>query len=119
VGQSTESFETTNDDFFQDVGMGVPFVQEDLVFSSMEPESQFTQTTTHVGRFPPSNEDVQTNAFLTEEFSWAMIELGVQEPLPPQETIDELYVPCLNYSCVADKNLEHRSTSQKFISQCR
>lgn len=27
-----------------------------------------------------------------EEFSWAMIELGIEEPLPPQETIDELYI---------------------------
>ncbi len=30
--------------------------------------------------------------FLTEDFSWAMIELGVEEPLPPQDTSDELYV---------------------------
>lgn len=98
--------------------MGAPFVQEELIFSSMEPESQFIQTTAHVGVFPQFNQDAQTSAFLTEEFSWAMIELGVQEPLPPQETIDELYVPCLNYSCVADKNLEHKSTSPKSINQC-
>ena len=36
--------------------------------------------------------DSHMNAFLTEDFSWAMIELGVEEPLPPQDTIDELYV---------------------------
>jgi hypothetical protein len=95
---TTEGFDASNDDFFQDLGMGVPFIQEDLVFSSMEPELQFTQTTSHVGVFPQSNQDSQTNAFLTEEFSWAMIELGVQEPLPPQETIDELFEPCSTYS---------------------
>jgi hypothetical protein len=26
-------------------------------------------------------------------FTWEMIGLGLEEPLPPQETIDELYVP--------------------------
>jgi hypothetical protein len=25
-------------------------------------------------------------------FTWEMIGLGLEEPLPPQETIDELYV---------------------------
>jgi hypothetical protein len=25
-----------------------------------------------------------------DDFSWAMIELGVDEPLPPQDTVDEL-----------------------------
>jgi hypothetical protein len=27
-------------------------------------------------------------------FTWEMIGLGLEEPLPPQETIDELYVLC-------------------------
>jgi hypothetical protein len=29
-------------------------------------------------------------------FTWEMIGLGLEEPLPPQETIDELYVKSLN-----------------------
>ena len=41
---------------------------------------------------PNDNQDSHMNAFLVDEFSWAMIELGVEEPLPPQDTIDELYV---------------------------
>lgn len=31
-----------------------------------------------------------------QDFSWAMIELGLQEPLPPDSTIDALYGPFLD-----------------------
>lgn len=30
-------------------------------------------------------------------FTWEMIGLGLDEPLPPQETIDELYVSCFEW----------------------
>lgn len=33
-------------------------------------------------------------------FTWEMIGLGLEEPLPPQETIDELYVYLLTHSRV-------------------
>jgi hypothetical protein len=95
VVPTTERYDTANDDFLQDLGIEVPFSSEEPIFSSMETDPQFTQTT-YGGMFPPSNQDEQISAFLTEEFSWAMIELGVQEPLPPQETIDELYMNCFH-----------------------
>jgi hypothetical protein len=88
-----ETFDAANGAFFQDLGLEGPFVQEDPIFSSVEPEAQFTQSRSHVEVFPQSSQDNQTGVFLTEEFSWAMIELGVQEPLPPQDTIDELFGP--------------------------
>jgi hypothetical protein len=87
---TTETFDAGSGDISQDFGLEASFFPEELVFSSMEPEAQFIQTMSHVEVFPESNQDTHTGAFLTEEFSWAMIELGVQEPLPPQDTIDEL-----------------------------
>ncbi len=37
-------------------------------------------------------------------FTWEMIGLGLEEPLPPQDTIDELYVVpfyiCLRYKLI-------------------
>lgn len=40
----------------------------------------------------------QTFVSLNEGFSWRLIELGVEEPLPPQDAIDELYkVTCYNH----------------------
>ena len=47
----------------------------------------------------PTMDDMAFNASLSmgmtideANFTWEMIGLGLDEPLPPQETIDELYV---------------------------
>ena len=51
-------------------------------------------------------------------FTWEMIGLGLEEPLPPQETIDELYVTTpinINeYSAHAICSVT-KSTSTKYI----
>ena len=43
-------------------------------------------------------------------FTWEMIGLGLEEPLPPQETIDELYVMISFYS-LEQKLILHFQTS--------
>jgi hypothetical protein len=43
----------------------------------------FSQTAQDVAHAPPPNDPY-------DGFSWAMVELGVHEPLPPLEVIDEL-----------------------------
>lgn len=40
-------------------------------------------------------------------FTWEMIGLGLEEPLPPQDTIDELYVPLVRYLGI-QAYFEHR-----------
>lgn len=51
-------------------------------------------------------------------FTWEMIGLGLEEPLPPQETIDELYVSmqARRYYAYA-VNADIRYTSTKYTRQ--
>lgn len=53
-------------------------------------------------------------------FTWEMIGLGLEEPLPPQDTIDELYVPMQNDGMCAHTiyNSDIRYISTKSIPQC-
>lgn len=41
-------------------------------------------------------------------FTWEMIGLGLEEPLPPQETIDELYVitPIMSRILILTRNVQ-------------
>lgn len=41
---------------------------------------------------PPPPTNAGSNGAPSSEFSWEMIGLGLEEPLPSQEVIDELYV---------------------------
>lgn len=50
-----------------------------MVFTSLHDLPQLNKTNAHT-----------TNT--TDSFSWEMIGLGLEEPLPTQETINELYV---------------------------
>jgi hypothetical protein len=77
-------------DIFQDLGLEAKFVSNEQRFSDLGQGREFTQSTQGIDVFYQLNEGTNSSAFLHEEFSWAMIELGVEEPLPPQETIDEL-----------------------------
>ena len=47
-----------------------------------------------------------------ENLSWEMIGLGLEEPLPPQEAIDELYVCSMLYA-----NRSHYSSGPLYISR--
>jgi hypothetical protein len=79
----------------QDFETGAPLpasAPDELLFSSAYVEEEF-MASVPLDIFRNDNQDSHMSAFLTEDFSWAMIELGVQEPLPPQDTIDELYLP--------------------------
>lgn len=53
-----------------------------------------------------------------DDFTWEMIGLGLEEPLPPQDVMDELYVfttsPC-DAAVVLTHRTDIKSTSQKFI----
>jgi hypothetical protein len=77
-------------DVFQDLGLEPKFVSNEQTFGDLEQGREFTQSTQGIDVFYQLNAGTNSSAFLHEEFSWAMIELGVEEPLPPQETIDEL-----------------------------
>jgi hypothetical protein len=97
-------------DLSKDFGLEVPFTAPDeAAFSSPR-----MMTSGPSELFPHSVQDTEANAFLTEDFSWAMIELGVQEPLPPQDTIDELYLS-YNFSAAPQRLL--MSPELKLISQ--
>ena len=77
-------------DIFQDLVLEAKFASNEQTFSGLEQGQEFTQSTQGIDVFYQLNTGTNSSAFLHEEFSWAMIELGVEEPLPPQETIDEL-----------------------------
>lgn len=50
-------------------------------------------------------------------FTWEMIGLGLEEPLPPQDTIDDLYVAPPSTPCRSEliDFLDIKSTSTRFI----
>lgn len=77
-------------DIFQELGLEAKFVSNEQTFGDLELGQEFTQSTQGIDVFYQLNAGTNSSAFLNEEFSWAMIELGVEEPLPPQETIDQL-----------------------------
>lgn len=90
VDSIPETFEPGSSHQFQHVEIEIQGAfQDESITNGLQQEIQF-MTTSPLEMFSSSVQDIQTDNFLSEEFSWAMIELGVQEPLPPQDTIDEL-----------------------------
>jgi hypothetical protein len=75
--------ESADIDLFQEMGLGAtniplfyqPFVEHVPEFSVIPSMNSYNLT-----------EDVS----LTEDLTWSVIEVGVQEPLPPLEAMDEL-----------------------------
>jgi hypothetical protein len=58
---------------------------------NVDPDVPSQQSHAPVDLFSQVVEDnVPDLNFPSDGISWAMIELGVDEPLPPQETVDEL-----------------------------
>ena len=57
----------------------------------------------------------QIDLNLDQSFSWEMIGLGLEEPMPTQEAVDELYdlhPPVMDHT---NKTKEHRSFSIRYI----
>ena len=54
---------------------------------------------------------------LDDNFSWEMIGLGLEEPLPMQEAIDELYVQCLVRLTVTD-TIQYQRILRKMSPLC-
>jgi hypothetical protein len=52
-------------------------------------------------------------------FTWEMIGLGLDEPLPPQETIDELYVISSLLQILCSFGVGIKFTSRKYTHHCR
>ena len=54
---------------------------------------------------------------LDSTFSWEMIGLGLEEPMPMQEAIDELYVsvPSILHSSLSNRTVEQTFISTRFI----
>ncbi len=61
----------------------------------------------------------QIDLNLDQSFSWEMIGLGLEEPMPTQEAIDELYDLRPPVSEYANKMKEHRYFSIKYIHPYR
>ena len=57
----------------------------------------------------------QIDLNLDQSFSWEMIGLGLEEPMPTQEAVDELYDFTLPTSEYANRTKEHNSISKKYI----
>ena len=54
-----------------------------------------------------------------ENLSWEMIGLGLEEPLPPQEAIDELYVYSMECADISNRFLELLCTSRRYTTVLR
>ena len=57
----------------------------------------------------------QIDLNLDHSFSWEMIGLGLEEPMPTQEAVDELYDFTLPTSGYANRTKEQNSISKKYI----
>ena len=57
----------------------------------------------------------QLDLNLDQSFSWEMIGLGLEEPMPMQEAVDELYDLAPLMSWYTDKIKEHRSILIRYI----
>ena len=57
----------------------------------------------------------QIDLDLEQSFSWEMIGLGLEEPMPTQEAVDELYDLRPPISWYANKIKEHRSSLINYI----
>jgi hypothetical protein len=56
---------------------------------------------------------------VSDDFSWEMIGLGLEEALPSRDVIDELYESDTFDATLVLTIAETKSTSQRFILQCR
>ena len=56
---------------------------------------------------------------VSDDFSWEMIGLGLEEALPSRDVIDELYEPDTFDAALVLTFAETKSTSKRFILQCR
>ena len=56
---------------------------------------------------------------LDESFSWEMISLGLEEPMPMQEAIDELYVFIIVEAAPSNFLIGRKYTSRQHTSPCQ
>jgi len=118
VNERMQAIPSEIDSVFADSELDSSFaVPAEFILGSTEIEVQAVQTSSPFQMFPQSTQESQAGAFPIEDFSWAMIELGVHEPLPPQDTIDELYEPFFLYFHISLTVPEHKSTLQKSTPQ--
>ena len=97
------------------VGMqqSMPGISDDSIptnDSIMLPGTNIPLTTTLDPEYTP-----QTDLQLDERFSWEMIGLGLEEPMPTQEAVDELYDLFPLTLRHANKTKEHRPISIRYI----
>ena len=57
----------------------------------------------------------QIDLNLDHSFSWEMIGLGLEEPMPTQEAVDELYEVIAPTSGYANRTKEQNSISKRYI----
>jgi hypothetical protein len=77
-----------------DDGYDMSYMETDLLVEreNILPDAVPSQYQAHFDSVPQLPEEDLLPVLPDDGFSWAMIELGVDEPLPPQEAIDELYI---------------------------
>ncbi len=85
------------------------------LFESMPTHDQFKSRGTFPGTMLDQDIMADLDLGLDTNFSWEMISQGVEEPMPTQEAIDELYESRLQLLLQADRLPELRSISIKYI----
>lgn len=85
------------------------------LFESMPTNDQFTSTGTDPGTMLDQDIMADLDLGLDTNFSWEMISQGVEEPMPTQEAMDELYKSRFQLLLHADGLPELRSISIKYI----
>ena len=81
----------SSDSLLGTAGFEAAYPMNEQVLENLGSVLEFNPHQGQIDLFPQMPLDDPTFVALDEGFSWEMIELGVEEPLPPQDTIDELY----------------------------
>ncbi|KAE8440936.1 hypothetical protein EG329_006175 [Mollisiaceae sp. DMI_Dod_QoI] len=87
---TAQQMEIENIEFSHDISIQMPVEMEKSFLAGVEDKEIFPQHFDPMISFSQPNQAEQPSIILNDDSLWAMIELGVEEPLPPQDTIDEL-----------------------------
>lgn len=83
-GSSTLFIDANEEDVLQEMGFDTSVTYQTSQPSLMDTVPEF-ETMPEMNFFAPIDQ-----SFYTDDITWSMIEVGVQEPLPPLEAMDEL-----------------------------
>ncbi len=105
------SYESSGSDFPQASDFEMPYLRNVDFLPDFAPTVQFDS---NPQLFPSSGSPGSA-----DDFMWGLTEVGVQEPLPPQDTVEELWVlppPPIHFQD-AKHHAEPGSTLKRYILQ--